>query len=476
MAVALIACLAPAAGYAQQQPAQQHPQTSNPAASNPAASSPGASSAGDAGDKSGVYEQLNLFGEAFERIRHDAVDPVPDQRLVRTAIAGMLASLDPHSVYLNEAEYQAMQARTAKQSGSIGLVVTQKDQQVTVIAPRAGSPAASADIKPGDMIFSIDKEPTFDLTLPEVEQKLAGPPGSTVKLLLRRGEDKPITVEVKRAADNFPTVTHRLQSGDIGYIRLAGFDDGTPQALSAAVKDLQQQSGNKLIGFILDLRNDPGGKFEAAVKSADDFLEKGDIAIVKSRKGDGVKHIAATPGDVAKGQPIVALINGGTAGEAELVTAALHDNHRAVLLGSKTFGESALETVIPLNGNGAIRLTTARFLGPSGAEIEGKGIEPDLKVSALKIEKVADVDRIREADLHGALKNPDGASLGEPGGKGPANKAPDKDSKAAVPATGTHPTVASEDIGTGSDEQLSEAVDVLRGLALSSGRTASIAR
>lgn len=456
MAVALIACLAPAAGFAQQQPPQkQQPQSS------------------DAGDKSGVYEQLNLFGEAFERIRHDAVDPVPDQRLVRTAIAGMLASLDPHSVYLNEAEYQALKDRAAKQTGSIGLVVTQKDQQVTVVAPRAGSPAASADIKPGDMIFSIDKEPTFDLTLPEVEQKLAGPPGSTVKLLLRRGDEKPITVKVKRAANNFPTVAHRLQSGDVGYIRLSGFDDDTPQALVTAVKDLQQQAGNKLIGFVIDLRNNPGGNFGDAVKVADDFLDKGDVALIKSRKTNAVKHIAATPGDLAKNQPIVALINGGTAGEAELVVAALHDNHRAVLLGSKTFGESAMETLIPLNGNGAIRLTTARFLSPSGAEIESKGIEPDLKVSPLKIEKVAEADRIREADLHGALKNPDAASTQDT--NAPETKAPDKGSK-AVPATGIHPTVASGDIGTQSDEQLSEAVDVLRGLALSSGRTASIAR
>lgn len=456
MAVALIAFMAPAAGFAQQAPQQKAPQQQ--------------AQTNDAGDKSGVYEQLNLFGEAFERIRHDAVDPVPDQRLVRTAIAGMLASLDPHSVYLSEAEYQDLKARTAKESGSIGLVVTQKDQQISVVAPRAGSPSANADIKPGDIIFSIDKEPTFDLTLPEVDQKLAGPPGSTVKLLLRRGDDKPITVEVKRAPDNFPTVTHRLQSGDIGYIRLAGFDDGTPQALTAAVKDLQQQSGGKLIGFIIDLRNDPGGNFNDAVKSADDFIDKGDIAIIKSRKSGAAKHIAATPGDIAKGEPIVALINGGTAGEAELMAAALHDSRRAVLLGSKTFGESAMETVIPLNGDGAIRLTTSRFLSPSGAEIEGKGIEPDLAVSPLKIQKVAEADRIREADLHGALKNPDGKSLDQQ-----ESKAPEKNPKAAVPDTGTHPTVASSDIGTGSDEQLSEAVDVLRGLALSSGRIASTA-
>jgi carboxyl-terminal processing protease len=460
MAVAMIVCLAPAAGLAQQQKS-------------------------DSSDNTGVYEQLNLFGEALERIRHDAVDPVPDDRLVRTAIAGMLSSLDPHSVYLNETEYQALKQRTAKEGGSIGLVVTEKDQQVTVISPRADSPAAKANIKPGDSIFMIDKEPTFDLTLPEVEEKLAGPPGSTVKLLLRRADEKPITVEVKREADNFPTVTHRLEQGDVGYIRLAGFDDATPLELAAAVADLQKQASNKLVGFILDLRNDPGGNLDDAVKSADNFIEKGDIAIVKSRNPDSAKHVAAHPGDIAKGQPIVALVNGGTADEAELVAGALHDSHRAVLLGSKTFGESAIETVIPIKGNGAIRLTTARFLTPSGGEIEGKGIEPDLTVSPLKLAKVAETDRIYEADLHGALKNPDAAAPATPGAqpeaKEPTAKSPDgkgaeKGAEGATPAKKPSASVANSDIGTHNDEQLSEAIDVLRGLALSSGRTASATR
>ena len=439
----------------------------------PAAAMPQAKSG-----KSGVYEQLNLFGEAFERIRHDAVESVADGKLIQTAIAGMLAGLGPHSVYLNETEYKALQTRTSSEGGTSGLVVTLNNGQVKVVAPRDGSPAASADIKPGDIIFTIDKEPTYDLTLPEIEQKLNGPIDSEVALMLRRGTGAPVEVKLKRVAGKLPTVNARLEAGDIGYIRLAGFDDTTPGTLTEAVKDLRQRAGNKLIGFIVDLRNDPGGNFDAAVAAADAFIDKGDITIVKSRKPDSAKKIAATPGDVANGQPIVALVNGGTAREAELVAGALQDSRRAVLLGSKTFGESAIETLIPLNGNGAIRLTTARFETPSGRPIQGKGLDPDLSVSPLKLEKVAQVDRRREADLRGALKNPDavkpegGAAKGSAPGDAAAPKPPPT-TTTATPPKGDEPTVASGDIGTTSDEQLSEAIDVLRGLALVNGRTAA---
>ena len=423
--------------------------------------------------KGGVYEQLNLFGEAFERIRNDAVEPVGDGKLVQTAISGMLAGLDPGSVYLTEAEYKALRTQTAAASATTGLVVTMENGQVKVVAPRDGSPAAAVDIKPGDLIFTIDKEPTYDMTLPEVEQKLRGPADSEVALMVRRGSEKPFEVKVKRApAATFPTVSKRLETGNIAYIRLAGFDAGTADGLAAAVKDLRQQAGNKLIGFIVDLRNNPGGSFDAAVKAADTFIDKGNIAAIKSRKADIVKNVAATPGDLANGQPIIALVNAGTAREAEMVAGALQDSRRAVLLGTKTFGESAIESLIPLNGNnGAIRLTTSRFLTPSGRAIHGKGLEPDLTVSPLKLEKLAQADRRREADLRGALKNTDKESA-TPGATPSGTKAPDKTS-GATPPKNEQATVASGDIGTTSDGQLVEAIDVLRGLALISGRTAA---
>jgi carboxyl-terminal processing protease len=425
--------------------------------------------------KSGVYDQLNLFGEAFERIRQDAVEPVGDDKLIQTAISGMLSGLDPHSVYMSEAEYKASQTPASEDSASIGLVVTIDNGQLKVVSPRDGAPAASVDIKPGDIIFTIDKEPTYDLTLPEIEQKLRGPSGSEVALMLRRGTGSPIEIKVKRANTKLPTVTARIEAGDIGYVRIAGFDEQTATTLADSVKSLRQQGGNKLIGFIVDLRNNPGGNFDAAVAAADAFIDKGDIAVVKSRKGDGTKRIAATPGDVANGLPLVALVNSGTAREAELVAGALQDNKRAVLLGTKTYGESGIETVLPLNGNGAIRLTTARYQTPSGRTIQGKGLDPDLNVSPLKLEKVAQSDRRREADLRGALKNPDAErSAGKPGAPGAPSKAPDKDSNTtATPPKGDQPTVASGDIGSSSDEQLNQAQDVLRGLAIVSGRTAS---
>jgi carboxyl-terminal processing protease len=423
--------------------------------------------------KGGVYDQLNLFGEAFERIRQDAVEPVGDNKLIQTAISGMLAGLDPRSVYMTESEYKALQNPTPDESASPGLVVTLDSGQLKVISPLDGTPAASADIKPGDIIFTIDKEPTYDLTLPEIQQKLRGPVGSEVALMLRRGTGAPLEVKVKRANQKLQTINGRVEGGDVGYVRVAGFEDQTAAALTEAVKNVRQEAGNKLIGFILDLRNNPGGNFDAAVAVADAFIDKGDIAVIKSRKQDNAKHIAATPGDIANGLPIVALVNAGTAREAELVAGALQDNKRAVLLGTKTYGEAAIEMVIPLNGSGAIKLTTARYLTPSGRTIHTKGLEPDLNVSPLKLEKVAQADRRREADLRGALKNPDekkpatGANAPD---KAPADKSANP---TATPPKGDQPTVATGDIGTTSDEQLSEAVDVLRGLALVSGRQAA---
>ena len=426
--------------------------------------------------KGGVYDQLNLFGEAFERIRQDAVEPVGDSKLIETAISGMLTGLDPHAAYMSEAEYKALQNPKTDESASAGLVVTIENGQLKVVSPRDGSPAASADIKPGDIIFTIDKEPTYDLTLTEIEQKLRGPAGSEVALMLRRGTGSPIEVKIKRTSAKLPTVSARLEAGDVGYVRLAGFDDQTATTLAEAVKNVRQQAGNKLIGFIIDLRNNPGGNFDGAVAAADAFIDKGEIAVVKSRKTENTKRIAATPGDVANGLPIVAIVNGGTAREAELVAGALQDNKRAVLLGTKTYGESGIETVLPLNGNGAIRLTTARYQTPSGKAIQGKGLQPDLNVSPLKLEKVAQADRRREADLRGALKNPEGqrGSASKPGAPGAPDKAPDKDANTtATPPKGDQPTVASGDIGTTSDEQLSQAMDVLRGLSIINGRTAS---
>jgi carboxyl-terminal processing protease len=345
--------------------------------------------------------------------------------------------------------------------------VTIENGQLRIISPQDGSPAAQAGVKPGDVIFSIDKEPTYDLTLGEAEQKLRGPAGSEVALTLRRGNGGPIDVTIKREPFKLQTVISRIEGGNVGYLRIAGFDGTTQTALAGAVQDLRQHASNKLIGFIVDLRNNPGGSFDAAVATADALIDKGDIVAVKGRKPTATKLISATPGDLAKGLPIVALINGGTAREAELVVGALQDNRRAVTLGTKSFGESAIESLIPLGNGGAIRLTTARFTTPSGREIQGKGLEPDLGVSSLKLAKLGHGEGRHEADLPGALKNPDQAAA--PPAKPPADAPP---GATATPAPEEAPSVATGDMGSTSDEQLTQAIDVLRGLSLIGRRAA----
>jgi len=417
--------------------------------------------------KDGVYEELNFFDEAFERIRQDSVDSISDTKLIGAAISGMLTGLDPRSSFLDEAAFKALQAPANDNQTGVGMVVTIENGQLRIISPQDGSPAAQAGVKPGDVIFSIDKEPTYDLTLGEAEQKLRGPAGSEVALTLRRGNGGPIDVTIKREPFKLQTVISRIEGVNVGYLRIAGFDVTTQTALAGAVQDLRQHASNKLIGFIVDLRNNPGGSFDAAVATADALIDKGDIVAFKGRKPTATKLISATPGDLAKGLPIVALINGGTAREAELVVGALQDNRRAVTLGTKSFGESAIESLIPLGNGGAIRLTTARFTTPSGREIQGKGLEPDLGVSSLKLAKLGHGEGRHEADLPGALKNPDQAAA--PPAKPPADAPP---GATATPAPEEAPSVATGDMGSTSDEQLTQAIDVLRGLSLIGRRAA----
>lgn len=414
----------------------------------------------------GGYDQLNLFSEVFDRIRHDAVEPVAEAKMVGAAIAGMLSGLDARSAYFDEAAFRAMQSTANDDQASLGLVITIANGQLKVVSPHDGSPAAEAGIEPGDLILAIGNYPTYDLSLGEAEQKLSGAAGSEIELTLRRGNNRPMKVTIKRETFGLQTVTARVEGENIGYLRLAGFDEATAGAVSGAVQDLRQQIGNKLIGFVLDLRNNPGGNFDAAVAVADAFIDKGDIAIVKGRNPTGLRRIIATPGDIARGVPIVALVNGGTAREAELVAGGLQDNRRAVLLGTKTFGEASIESLIPLPGNGAIRLTTARFMTPSGRKIQGKGIDPDLMVMPLKLAKLPQADQFREIDLRGALKNTDLA-----GPRGGDSDAEGTNAGASARARSeTSPPPGTGDIGSTTDEQLKEAADVLRGLAAIAGR------
>ena len=409
--------------------------------------------------KDSVYEELNLFDEAFERIRQDAVDPVTDAKLIGAAISGLLSGLDPHSSFMDATELKSSEVSAGADTASLGLAVTIEGGQLKVISPQDGSPAARVGILPGDVIYTIDNVPTYDLTLGEAEQKLRGPSDSEVSLSLRRDGGGPIDLKIKREPYKLETVVGQVEGGNVGYIRIAGFDAGTAAALASTMQDLRRQIGAKPVGFILDLRNNPGGVFEAAVAAANAFLDKGDVVVIKGRKPENTKRIGATPGDLAKGLPLVALVNGGTAREAELLAGALQDNHRAVLIGTRTFGESSIESVIPLAEGGAIRLTTARFTTPSGREIQGKGLNPDLVVTPLRLAKLEHVEGRREADLPGALKNPDQPAAS--GAAPPADQPP-------APAS----AVSNEVIGSANDEQLTEAIDVLRGLSLANRRAA----
>jgi carboxyl-terminal processing protease len=432
---------------------------------------PGGSLAQSQTGKDAVYEELNLFDEAFERIRKDSVDSVTDQKLIGAAIGGMLSGLDPHAAYIDPAALKASPAATGEDEPGIGLVVTIDNGELKVISPRDGSPAAKAGIEPGDLIFAIGKEPVYEMTLAQAKERLHGPPGSPVTLTLRRGRGAPMRVTIERAPFRLQTVSSRLVSGNIGYLRIAGFDTGTRAALEAAVQELRRQSGGKLAGIVLDLRNNPGGNFTAAVNLADAFIDKGDVARVKGRDADA-RRIAGIPADLVKGLPIVALVNGGTAREAELVAGALQDDHRALLLGTRTYGDGNIESVIPLDSGGAIRLTTSRFTTPNGREIEGKGLAPDLVVTPLKLAKLAGGESLHEADLPGALKNPDQSTPGSPA---PANAAAPPGAAApstAPPSPRAAPSVATTDIGSAADEQLTAAIDILRGLTVFNPRAA----
>jgi carboxyl-terminal processing protease len=421
---------------------------------------PGGGVAQSQNGKDAVYEELNLFDQAFERIRQDSVDPVADGKLIAAAITGMLAGLDPHAAYIDPATLKSSPNAADEEEPGIGLVATIDNGELKVISPRDGSPAAEAGIEPGDLIFAIGKEPTYEMTLAQAKERLRGPAGTTVTLALRRGSGAPIHLTVKRALYQPQTVSSRLLDGNIGYLRIAGFNGGTPAAVAAALQDLRQRAGGKLAGLALDLRNDPGGNFDTAVKVADAFIDKGDVAVIKGRDPADTKRIAGTPGDLVKGLPIVAIVNGGTAREAELVAGALQDDHRALLLGTRTYGDGNIQTFIPLDSGGAIRLTTARFMTPSGREIQGKGLVPDLVVTPIKLEKLSGGEGLHEADLPGALKNPDQPSSGAP----PA--APNGGAAAVTPLPRPAPSVATRAIGAADDEQLIEAVDILRGLAV----------
>ena len=348
-----------------------------------------------------TYKQLTLFGDVFQRVREAYVEEVSEKDLVKSAIDGMLANLDPHSSFLDDEDFKDMQVQTKGTFGGLGIEVTMKDGFVKVVSPIDDTPADKANIQPGDLIIGIDSEGVYGLTLDEAVEKLRGKIGEPVIITIRRGKKDPFEVEIIRDEIKISSVKKEIFD-NIGYIRLTTFSQQTTPGLVKAVQGFKKDLGDKLQGIVLDLRNNPGGLLSEAISVSDSFLELGEIVSTRGRDGKDSTHHYSRPGDITNGLPLVVLINSGSASASEIVAGALKDHKRAVVLGTRSFGKGSVQTVIPLPGHGAMRLTTARYYTPSGISIQAKGIAPDIEVKVAKIEPI-DFGIVREEDIRGAL-------------------------------------------------------------------------
>jgi len=357
---------------------------------------------------SDTYRELNLFGDVFERVRADYVEKPDDSKLVESAINGMLAGLDPHSSYMDPKSFRDMQVQTRGEFGGLGIEVTMEDGLVKVVAPIDDTPAAKAGVMANDVITHLDDEAVQGLTLNQAVDKMRGPVNTKIKLtIMRKGADKPIEVSIVRDIIRVKSVRWHPEGGDVGYIRITQFNEQTTDGLKQAINDLNAQLGaDKIKGYVVDLRNNPGGLLDQAISVSDTFLEKGEIVSTRGRNPEETQRFNARPGDMTKGKPVIVLINGGSASASEIVAGALQDHKRATLIGTRTFGKGSVQTIIPLGaGNGALRLTTARYYTPSGRSIQAKGISPDIEVLQDVPDNLkAQTDSKGEASLRGHLK------------------------------------------------------------------------
>jgi carboxyl-terminal processing protease len=353
-----------------------------------------------------TYRQLSLFGDVFERVRADYVEKPDDGKLIESAINGMLAGLDPHSSYMDGKSFRDMQIQTRGEFGGLGIEVTMEDGLIKVVAPIDETPAAKAGIMANDIITHLDDEPVQGLTLNQAVEKMRGPVNTKIKLkVMRKGQDKPVEVAITRDIIRVRSVRSRLED-DVGFIRITQFNEQTTEGLKKAITDLSAQAGDKLKGFIIDLRNNPGGLLDQAISVSDAFLEKGEIVSTRGRNAEETQRFNSRAGDLTKNKPIIILINGGSASASEIVAGALQDHRRATVIGTRSFGKGSVQTIIPLgSGNGALRLTTARYFTPSGRSIQAKGISPDIEVlQEVPEELKARTDTRGEASLRGHLK------------------------------------------------------------------------
>src|SRR5579871_832574 len=354
-----------------------------------------------------VYSQLNLFGEVFERVRADYVEKPDDAQMIEGAINGMITSLDPHSRYMNDDAWHEMQETTSGEFGGLGIEVTMEDGLVKVVTPMDDTPASKAGILSGDFISQIDEENVQGLTLEQAVNKMKGPVDTKTRLtILRKGADNPIYVTLTREIIHVRPVSFRINGGDIGYIRISSFSEQTGDELKKAIADISRQIAQpNLAGYVLDLRNNPGGLLDQAVSVSSAFMARGEVVSTRGRRPEETQRFSARGGDLTKGKPLVVLINGGSASASEIVAGALHDHKRATLIGTRSFGKGSVQTIIPLGaGNGALALTTARYFTPSGRSIQAQGITPDVEV----LQNVPDelkgrVDIKGEASMRGHL-------------------------------------------------------------------------
>jgi carboxyl-terminal processing protease len=362
-----------------------------------------------------TYRQLNLFGDVFERVRADYVEKPDDSKLIESAINGMLAGLDPHSSYMDAKSFRDMQVQTRGEFGGLGIEVTMEDGLIKVVAPIDETPAAKAGILANDIITKLDDEQVQGLTLNQAVEKMRGPVNTKIKLtVMRKGADKPLELSITRDVIRVRAVRSEIQGDDVGYIRMTQFNEQTTEGLKKAIDDITAKiSDDKLKGYVLDLRNNPGGLLDQAISVSDAFLQKGEIVSTRGRNAEETQRFSARPGDLTKGKPVIVLINGGSASASEIVAGALQDHRRVTVVGTRSFGKGSVQTIIPLgSGNGALRLTTARYFTPSGRSIQAKGISPDIEVLQDvpdEIKAKTDTSTKGEASLRGHLKAAEGS-------------------------------------------------------------------
>jgi carboxyl-terminal processing protease len=397
-------------------------------------------------------EDLRAFTEVFGKVKTDYVETVEDKDLLESAIKGMLSGLDPHSTYLNRDEFKEMRIGTDGKFGGLGIEVSMENGFVKVIAPIDDTPAQRAGIKAGDIIVRLDDTPVKGMTLNEAVKIMRGEPGTDILLtVVREGEEGPLKITITRDIIRIKSVRGRTLEPGYGYIRISQFQSGTGTSMRKKLSELKKENGGELKGLVLDLRNNPGGVLNASVSVADAFVTKGKIVYTEGRVKDSLLTFNASPNDLLKDAPIVVLVNGGSASASEIVAGALQDHHRAIIMGTKTFGKGSVQTIMPMNNGAALKITTARYYTPSGRSIQAEGIEPDIKVEQLQISDNGDapVSRLREADLRDHLEN----------GKGKKSDKATKDDKASKKEG-----EPDEKDNLKNDYQLNEALNLLKGV------------